>query len=369
MKLKTLTLISGGVLLFWGALGAAIEPQDFVFDDESCATQIKSYPIDLESMTRATLQPYVRKTLRPVVFYSYGKESGLSPQEFFRQVTGWHFDTIVQTSMLGNGIYSDSDPFATIDYSSEAAPRVLRIGVPAGIGYLDERTHFRAIPLRSENEARSFLCQLRGQCDSYDCKYNFDSYYEEQRGNAWPSYDPRLFLYAHESQQLLKGVYQELGIRFIAGSYGDYDFSECRIDPKQPVASEAMFMDPDLGPLLELDFLTPHPSGVLTDTQRARYAELLGYFDSFNFDLDQHDTQFDPNFGGLRYSEESLELFEFWYSGLLQVVHPLPPDLDVMTYQSARSAILHATRYERLTSRLFGCSTDERYRRETFPEE
>lgn len=333
-------------------------PSAFKMSDAACASIVPSDD-EVLKILKQSLQPYVRKTLRQVYFYSYGKQAGLSPQEYFKRVTRGHFGTTHQDSELGNGLYTDSDPLATIHYSNTPA-QVMRVGIPAGIGYLDERAHHRSLPTTEEN-AEKIACYIRSLCKDDNCRTSIDTYsvaYDQQEGK-WPDFDPKSFLYSEASQKLLHAAYKDLGIEFIMSGFGLYSFQECKFNPKLEFENEAVFINPDLASRLQLDLFVPNPGS----HPSSAYQDYLKYFEAFDFDRDTPGSMFE----GPR-ANVAVDFFMTWYAGMAAAVRQLPSNTDFTQLQKKLSQQQdHSKRNEALTSQLFGCSQDPKYINEAFP--
>lgn len=296
---------------------------------------------DTVATAKAKLSPYVRHLARQVYFYHYGwrtphypngapagtyddtaavpstgnpqdftgptEPGGAQAEHYFRVKAGSYFGSKVREGEYGSGLYAANDPLDSLNYNGKPG-LMLRVGVPAGTAYYDAR------------KAKYVLLDL------------------------WA-----------KQPLVLQQALRELGVEFVTGSYGEFQYPECKFSGL-PRTADAIFLDPDFAPSLDLAILVPALEANASAEKRRIYGEVFTYFNAFDF----------SRLAGTRFGDESVSMREtvtreFWryYEAWAPVLSGTSTS-DWHAYQQAQSLPWQnpERRLRDLTQQLFGCSKE-----------
>jgi|GEM_PF-6973342 len=302
-----------------------------------------------------SLMPYLKKTDREISFFHYGSRdkykvlpskdgSYTGPvdvdekdadgneigKKYLKTVAALALHSDRQNSELGNGIYTATEPLASISYS-DTHGFLMKVTMPKGMGYLDIRDDHRSIPI-SREDATAMYCYVVQQKGNAE---GFEGFLSEP-----PTLDIAKMIKTSATQKFVEKFYDDHDVGFLAAGYGLYDYGECHLDPKQDFMTMAVFQNPKVVDRIKTELFVPNIEKNPSKKKKKAYRELMEYFDAFDCAQveklkDRTNDLCDPN-------DLSYRRFHEYRDAIESVI--------------GKSSLTPAHR-EKLTSGLFGCNS------------
>jgi hypothetical protein len=244
-----------------------------------------------------SLMPYLKKTEREVSFFHYGSrdkykvlpskdgsytgpvdlhekdpEGNDIGKKYLKTVSYLALHSEKQNSELGNGIYTATEPLASIAYSDRNG-FLMKVTVPAGMGYLDIRDDHREIPV-SREDATAMYCYILAQSGNAG---SFGGLIEEP-----PVLDIARMVKSGVTQKFVQSFYDRHDVGFLAAGYGLYNYGECHLDSKQHFMTMAVFQNANVLDRVKTELFVPALEKNPSAEKKRAYRQLLEYFDAFD---------------------------------------------------------------------------------------
>jgi hypothetical protein len=269
----------------------------------------------VRSVIKTAIAPHVHVLKRHVYFYSWNAhDPGTSAKDDFVAYSG-----------KNEGIFSAADPISSISFGGQDGTGVLmRIGVPAGVAYLDDGDMLSLPGFPSFLIDRSAFSVSQEDLDRMTC------FYSSSPENA------------STLKQIIKDLRASYGIAFSLNSWERSPFRDCA--NYTMANAEIIFSDPSVANNLELSFLKGSITAIPAD-QKDAYREVLNFFEVFDFQKD---------FTGNDIKESFWPFYRDW----APLVDGAPADTlgDLAIFRKQRFKELLPTRSQ-LLENTFGCSS------------
>ncbi|MDR3606609.1 MAG: hypothetical protein P4M08_04415 [Oligoflexia bacterium] len=205
------------------------------------------------------------------------KDAALASKLFYDPSTGRSYFDPDKRYML----FTANNPLVSLAYA-QAPAYLLKIGVPAGVRYLNTFTLFI-----SREEAALLACYLRSQGANIDPS-------DSPLYDSPPQLDDQVFIRgSKETQALIKEVFGQLKIQILVDGFSDSIYAHC-----PGVNPEAKFIDPTLAPQLDLTLYSPTLEKNPSAEKKKDYREILEYFDTIQHsEVTDIENDVEPSFG------------------------------------------------------------------------
>lgn len=305
---------------------------------------------DIRAILKKNLASATHELKRKVYFYHYGQnplkqsgpvdpnDSALAERFFYDKTSGRSFFDPVKNYRL----YTANNPLVSADYLEDPG-LLLRIGVPAGIKYLDvSETAF------SDIEALQVACYLEAQPKKDTPLFHDIRDCPEPIQVDKTVYADRFVERSDEARDMIRGVYGELKIAMYMNGFRGKIFPEC---PGNNM--EMQFIDPTISGQLEMTVYSKNLESHPSPQKLAAYRDLFRYFEV----VKQGEVK------GIGNAVEP----KFWqiYRAWAPAVYALPPGTDWIAFQKKQSGKMASQRAE-VTSEMFGCSNDPKNHEEEY---
>jgi hypothetical protein len=282
-------------------------------------------------------------------------------QEYFRKKVDAHLQAEDQESSWGSGLYSATDPLASIAFYKGA---LLRIGVPAGTRYLELRDHDdKRFPLSAEL-VRKALCE-HGRRDHGDPAQwdagtieNMTTWLASAINPADAGIKIHDLLELKPGRDALKRLYASFGTKFWVMQFGGHTFRECGARTPLKYGIQADFVQSDLGDAATYDLLVAELEPAPPPAKRRLYEDTIAFFEALDpVDCAREPPAEYPPVLCRQFGEKSA--FHKLYRGWATRLYGLDPkisDQDLEAFRLRRHAAMTGEKRQRVVESDFACS-------------
>jgi hypothetical protein len=284
----------------------------------NCSSSAQPDQETIRTLLKNALAPHIHTLNRKVYFYSWmSYNPNSSAIDYFKTHSG-----------PGEGIFGAADPLSSVDFGNNGGDgALLRIGVPAGVRYLDEGVPFEFKDLYSFRIERGSFPASAADSAIIRC-------YDQSAPQGM------------KAQDLALSVYKDFQTAFSIDSWRASPYHDCANGTSAD--SEVIFSDPAFSGQFELTLL--HKFDSPEAMQDEAYANTLRYFDMFDFATDNT-------------SDGRANGFWVYYKAWAPNIDHIAAGTDLSLFQKNRSKQLSLQRKE-LVNGIFGCSENPEYQEE-----
>ncbi len=323
--------------------------------DKFCETHAYTEEATLSTLDQV-LKRFVKTTQRAVSFYHYGSRSNqgkialdeiidlpstdgtysgpvsIHPmdvngkdigREYLMSMARSALHSSDQTWELGRGLYTATEPLASIGYSGDPG-FLLKVTVPSKSNYLDIRIAHRDIKL-TDVQASALSCFLSSGTTSHLITV-FDLTYWIKNAN---------------SQHLIQRFFDRHALVFTAAGYGLYDFKECSFNPKLDYMTMAVFQNAHMLHGVTTEVIVPNTLAAREPTNNVAYKSVFSYLEQFTCDGLKLPDGYSNNLCA-QDGNSTYKAFNLYSSTILQ-------GLGIIPEQNLRKRAI-------ATEKLFGCN-------------